>query len=131
MATPPPEQRTLDELQRAAGSVLGDALRHPRLGAALAFAEESGELMKEVMQLEIYGDTAARDRLAGEAADVLFSLFEVCTCYQIPLETHYLAKVAQLATKREGWTKKYGEVLNERRKVLDAIDPMSEVATKG
>ena len=45
---------SLAELQTQAKNLLGDELRHPRLGATLGLVEELGELVKEVMSVEIY-----------------------------------------------------------------------------
>ena len=111
--------KTLTEHQQAAAEWLGDELRHPRLGATLGLVEELGELVKEVMELEIYGQSAARDRLGDEMADILFSLFEVCTAYNISLEEAYERKQAKIRTKRDDWIARYSQGLRQLRAKLD------------
>ncbi|HEX2910440.1 MAG TPA: MazG-like family protein [Chloroflexia bacterium] len=74
---------SLAQRQREAAELLGDELKHPRVGATLGLVEELGELVKEIMDLEIYGRSEAREKLRDEVADVLFSLLEVCNAYGI------------------------------------------------
>jgi NTP pyrophosphatase (non-canonical NTP hydrolase) len=94
-------------------------LKHPRLGATLGLVEELGELVKEVMELEIYQQAAAREKLADEVGDVLFSLFEVCTAYGLSLEEAYEQKIEKIRSKRPDWIAKYSRGLREIRAKLD------------
>jgi len=110
---------TLAELQADAKRLLGDELKHPRVGSTLALVEEMGELVKEVMGYEIYGDAKAKEEMPDEVGDILFSLFEVCNAYDISLEEAYLRKVEKIESKREKWIGKYSEALAERRKKFD------------
>lgn len=110
---------TLAELQAEAKRLLGEELKHPRMGATLALVEEMGELVKEVMEFEIYGNEKAKEDMPDEVGDILFSLFEVCNAYDISLEEAYLRKVEKIESKREKWIGKYSETLAERRKRLD------------
>ncbi len=111
--------KTLRELQAEAAAILADDLNHPRLGAILGLVEELGELVKEVMELEIYQQEAARARLDDEVADILFSLFEVCNAYNIALDTAYDTKVAKIKTKRGQWIEKYSQNLKAMKAKLD------------
>ncbi len=111
--------KTLRKLQVEAAAILGDDLNHPRLGATLGLVEELGELVKEVMELEIYQQEAARMLLDDEVADILFSLFEVCNAYNIDLDTAYDSKVAKIKTKRGRWIEKYSRSLKAMKAKLD------------
>lgn len=111
--------KTLGELQAEAKRLLGEELKHPRVGATLALVEEMGELVKEVMEYEIYGDKKAIEEMPDEVGDILFSLFEVCNAYDISLEDAYRRKVEKIEGKREKWVGKYSESLAERRRKLD------------
>src|SRR3954452_20767741 len=111
--------KTLRERQAEAAEMLGDSLNHPRLGATLGLVEELGELVKEVMELEIYRQEEARQRLGDEMGDVLFSLFEVCTAYGLSLEEVYERKVAKIRAKSDEWREKYSQGLREVRAKLD------------
>lgn len=113
------EAKTLNQHQLEAAELLGDDLKHPRLGATLGLVEELGELVKEVMELEIYQQAEARQHLGDEMADVLFSLFEVCTAYNLSLEEVYERKVAKIRAKRDEWRDKYSQGLREVRAKLD------------
>lgn len=115
----PPASKTLTQHQAEAAAFLDDDLRHPRLGATLGLVEELGELVKEVMELEIYGQDAAREKLSDEVADVLFSLFEVCNAYGISLEEAYEQKQAKIRLKRDDWIAKYSAKLRAVRAKLD------------
>lgn len=95
--------KTLPQHQAEAAAMLGEELKHPRLGATLGLVEELGELVKEVMELEIYLKPAARARLNDEVGDVLFSLFEVCNAYGISLEEAYEQKLAKMRPKLPQW----------------------------
>ncbi len=110
---------SLAEHQAQAAAFLGDDLSHPRIGATLSLVEELGELVKEIMELEIYGKQAARAELEGEVADVLFSLFEVCTAYGISLEEAYTRKVQVYHSKADKWRAESSEVLRRMKAKLD------------
>lgn len=111
--------KPLSQLQAEAAEMLGDSLNHPRLGATLGLVEELGELVKEVMELEIYRQAGARPKLEGEVADILFSLLEVCTAYGIDLETAYGRKLAKIRGQLPEWKEKYSANLKEMKKKLD------------
>ena len=117
--------KTLAEHQAEAKELLGEELKHPRVGAVLGLSEEVGELVKEIMELEIYStpqfplDEQVRTALGDEAADVLFSLVEVCSAYGIDLETAYETKLAKIRGKREEWIARYSPGLRLRREKLD------------
>jgi NTP pyrophosphatase (non-canonical NTP hydrolase) len=100
---------------------LGDDLKHPRLGAVLGLVEELGELVKEVMEAEIYSQDSPelRAKMGDEVADVLFSLFEVCTAYGLNLEDVYERKLQKIIAKSPEWREKYSEGLRQVRARLD------------
>ena len=111
--------KTLKGRQLEAAEMLGDSLNHPRLGATLGLVEELGELVKEVMELEIYRQTEARPKMEDEVADIFFSLLEVCTAYGIDLEAAYDRKLAKIRGKLPDWERKYSANLKEMKKKLD------------
>jgi NTP pyrophosphatase (non-canonical NTP hydrolase) len=117
--------KSLKERQDEARDLLGEELKHPRLGAVLGLSEELGELVKEIMELEIYNkpefplDEETRQKISAEVGDVLFSLFEVCTAYGIDLETAYDYKLDKIRSKRDKWLVDLGDKLIQRRKELD------------
>jgi MazG nucleotide pyrophosphohydrolase domain len=84
--------KTLDVLQQEAADILGDDLKHPRIGATLALVEELGELVKEIVEIEIYRQSDAREKLQDEVGDVLFSLFESVPPTIYPYRTPTTAK---------------------------------------
>ena len=111
--------KTLSQRQAEAAEMLGDSLNHPRLGATLGLVEEVGELVKEVMELEIYRQAKARPKMEDEVADILFSLLEVCSAYGIDLEIVYDRKLAKIQGKLPEWKEKYSANLKEMKKKLD------------
>ncbi|MDB5079605.1 MAG: nucleotide pyrophosphohydrolase [Chloroflexi bacterium] len=111
--------KTLSERQAEAAAMLGDKLNHPRLGATLALVEEMGELVKEVMELEIYQQAQARPKMEDEVADILFSLLEVCNAYGISLETAYDRKLEKIRHKLPDWEEKYSAGLKQMKAKLD------------
>lgn len=118
--------KNLAELQVEAKELLGNELKHPRLGATLGLVEELGELVKEVMEVEIYGTGPTNEKwpeqkaaFEAEVGDILFSLFEVCNAYDISLEAAYQSKFSKIAAKREDWLQKYADGLKKRRIQLD------------
>ncbi len=112
-------EKTLHERQTEAAEMLGDNLNHPRLGATLGLVEELGELVKEVMELEIYRHAEARPKMEDEVADILFSLLEVCNAYSIDLETAYDRKLAKIRRKLPEWKEKYSANLKQMKAKLD------------
>ena len=60
----------LKQLQADVARIL-ESVTHPRIGAALALAEETGEVCDLVLKRECYGEAIETGRLAGELADVL------------------------------------------------------------
>ncbi len=127
----PPERKvTLNKsiavYQKEAREFLGEELKHPRLGAVLGLGEEIGELIKEIMDLEIYNTPSfpmpegRREKLGHEAADILFSLFEVCSHYDLNLEEAYKAKFEKIKSQRSEWILKYSRNLQARREKLDS-----------
>jgi NTP pyrophosphatase (non-canonical NTP hydrolase) len=112
-------EKTLSERQAEAALILGDKLNHPRLGATLGLVEELGELVKEVMELEIYRQAEARPKMEDEVADILFSLLEVCNAYGINLETAYDRKLEKIRRKLPEWEEKYSAGLQAMKAKLD------------
>ncbi len=117
--------KSLQEYQAEAREFLGEKLKHPRLGAVLGLSEEVGELVKEIMELEIYNTPQLplgeqeEARLSAELGDILFSLFEVCSAYGIELESAYEAKFAKIKGKQAEWLAQLGDKLEQRRSQLD------------
>ncbi len=113
--------KSLAKYQQEAAELLDDDLRHPRIGAVLGLVEELGELVKEVMEAEIYGQDSPElhARMGEEAADILFSLFEVCTAYGLSLEEVYADKQAKIRAKIPAWREQYGPGLRQVRAKLD------------
>jgi NTP pyrophosphatase (non-canonical NTP hydrolase) len=114
--------KSLSQRQQEAAEILGDDMKHPRLGAVLALVEELGEMVQEVMEAEIYRQGTPenfRAKLGEEAADTLFSLFEVCTAFGINLEEAYDQKLAKIQAKIPIWREKFTEGLQQSRAKLD------------
>jgi NTP pyrophosphatase (non-canonical NTP hydrolase) len=97
-------------------------IEHPRVGAALALAEECGEVMRCVLEREYYGkDVGAH--LAEEVGDVLIALAEICDRYDLALATCAEAAVAKLAEKAPAWREELGAHLQALRRRMDAPPP--------
>ncbi len=109
--------KTLSEIQQQHGD-LQKGIEHPRLGNILGFFEEVGELAKEVMEIETYGQPK-RANIGKECADVLFSLLSICDSYGVSLSDEYSAKVKEIEGMIPEWKVKYGKTLEELRKKLD------------
>ncbi|MDJ0975003.1 MAG: MazG nucleotide pyrophosphohydrolase domain-containing protein [Planctomycetota bacterium] len=111
---------TLDELQ-AEIRRLTTGIEHPRVGAALALAEECGEVMRCILDREYYGkhDDAA---LQDEIGDVLVALAEVCDRFGISLAASAEGAVAKLERKAPKWKEELGERLVELRRRMDGPD---------
>jgi NTP pyrophosphatase (non-canonical NTP hydrolase) len=107
----------LDELQRDVAAITV-GIEHPRVGAALALAEECGEVMRCVLDREYYGKEN-RDLLAGEVGDVLVALAEVCDRYGISLDRCAEGAVAKLRRKAPEWKAELGDRLVVLRARMD------------
>ena len=97
---------------------LTTGIEHPRVGAALALAEECGEVMRCVLDGEYYGKENRAD-LADELGDVLISLLEVCDRFGIELADCAEGAVDKLERKAPQWREELGERLVELRKRMD------------
>lgn len=113
---------TLGALQGRVADLLAP-VAHPRLGAALALAEEAGELCRVVLDHEVYGRPLDRPALAGELADVLVSAAELATRYEIDLERAMADKLADLERRVPGWAETLGPALARARARLDGPPP--------
>ena len=93
-------------------------IEHPRSGAAIALAEECGEVMRCVLEREYYGSEKHAD-LEDEVGDVLIALAELCDRYAISLETAAERAVAKLEAKAPGWREALGDRLRVLRERMD------------
>lgn len=93
-------------------------IEHPRLGNIVGLFEEVGELSKEVMEIEMYGEDK-KSELSDECADVLFSLLALCDSYNVNLAEAYAKKIDKISKKIPDWHKKYGKKLESLRIKLD------------
>ncbi len=93
-------------------------IEHPRVGAALALAEECGEVMRCVLDGEYYGKDV-REALADEVGDVLIALLEVCDRFGIEMAASAQGAVEKLERKAPGWKEELGDRLVELRKRMD------------
>ena len=110
----------LDRLQSEARRLTA-GLEHPRVGAALALGEECGEVLRWVLEHEIYANDASVnvDGLAGEIGDVLVTLAELCDRYDLSLGACGDAVLAKLERKAPAWRAQIGDGLREARERLD------------
>jgi hypothetical protein len=108
---------TLEELQSKIRA-LTVGIEHPRVGSALALAEECGEVMRCVLDREYYGKdvTAA---LADEVGDVLVALTEVCERFGLSLAESAEQAVAKIARKAPAWRAELGDRLIRLRERMD------------
>ncbi len=108
------------ELERLQARIreLTEGIEHPRVGAALALAEECGEVMRCVLEREYYGKDIGAD-LADEVGDVLIALLEVCDRYGLSAAECATAAVAKLERKAPEWRKELGDHLQDLRKRMD------------
>lgn len=93
-------------------------IEHPRVGAALALAEECGEVMRCVLDQEYYGKDV-RAALQGEVGDVLVALTEVCDRYGLSLEEAAVQAVAKIRRKAPEWRAELGDRLIILRRRMD------------
>ncbi len=105
------------ELQQRIRDLLR-GIEHPRSGAALALAEECGEVMRCVLEQEYYG-AEKRDDLEGEVGDVLIALAELCDRYDIALDAAAERALEKLQEKAPGWRASLGDRLQRLRKQMD------------
>lgn len=92
---------------------------HPRVGAALALAEEAGEVCKLVLERECYGKPPAPDALAGELADVVVCAAELATRYGVDLDAALRAKLDDLGRRVPKWEASLGPALEAARRRMD------------
>ena len=97
---------------------LTTGIEHPRVGAALALAEEVGEVMRCVLDGEYYGKRDP-EAMKDEIGDVLIALAEVCDRFDVSLEEAAHQAVAKLEHKAPGWKEELGDRLVELRKRMD------------
>ena len=107
----------IEELQRRVTD-LTRGIEHPRVGAALALAEECGEVMRCVLDGEYYGKDV-QAALADEIGDVLIALVEVCDRFGIELTDSADGAVAKLERKAPAWREELGDRLTELRRRMD------------
>lgn len=99
-------------------STLLQGIEHPRVLAALALAEEAGEVARCVLDAEGYGKDV-REALTGELGDTLVALAEVATRYGIDLAEAAAATLAKLEAKAPAWRAELGPRLVDLRRRLD------------
>ena len=101
---------------------LTTGIEHPRVGAALALAEECGEVMRCVLDREYYGkDVTAH--LHEEVGDVLIALCELADRFGVDLAQAADEAVAKLERKAPKWKEELGERLVELRRRMDGGAP--------
>jgi len=93
-------------------------IEHPRVGAALALAEEVGEVMRCVLDGEYYGKPD-REALADEIGDVLIALTELCDRYGLALTASAEMGILKLERKAPQWKEELGDRLVELRRRMD------------
>ena len=108
---------TLDGLQRDLRTLL-TGLEHPRMGAALALAEECGEVVRCVLDAECYGKEVRAD-LAGELGDALAARAEVAERDGLSLEAAATRTLEKIRLKAPGWRAEMGERLVGLRRRID------------
>ena len=108
----------IDRLQSEARR-LTQGLEHPRVGAALALGEECGEVLRWVLEREVYGSASSADDLADEVGDVLIVLAEICDRYDLSLTACASGALAKLEQKVPEWRAQFGESMQARRERLD------------
>lgn len=93
-------------------------IEHPRVGAALALGEECGEVLRCVLETEVYGRDM-RPQLSAELGDVLLALTEVAARYEIDLAHVASAALQKIEAAAPGWRADLGAHLSARRLRLD------------
>lgn len=97
---------------------LMEGIEHPRVGVALALGEECGEVLRSVLEGEVYGSDVG-DALAEEVGDVLLALAEICERFGLRLDTCAECAVEKLEEKAPGWRARLGERLQAVRERMD------------
>ena len=97
-------------------------IEHPRVGAALALAEECGEVMRCVLDGEYYGKDV-RAAIQEELGDLLIALLEVCDRYEIQLADSAQMAIDKLERKAPEWKEELGPRLAELRERMDGPLP--------
>jgi NTP pyrophosphatase (non-canonical NTP hydrolase) len=100
---------------------LTEGIEHPRVGAALALAEECGEVMRCVLDGEYYGKDVQAS-LQDEIGDVLISLVELCDRFGLSLEDCARSTLKKVEIKAPKWRKELGGRLQELRKRMDGVE---------
>ena len=108
----------LKQLQEQVEAVLAE-VRHPRIGAALALSEETGEVCDLVLKRECYGEAPDPGALGGELADVLVCVAELANAYGIDLAQAADSKLVDLATRAPKWAQSLGPHLAKARARMD------------
>jgi NTP pyrophosphatase (non-canonical NTP hydrolase) len=108
----------LKTLQQRVQSVLGD-VAHPRVGAALALSEETGEVCDLVLKKECYGKVVSSEALEGELADVLVCVAELANAYGVDLAAACDRKLNDLSQRVPAWKADFGPSLEAARKRMD------------
>ena len=93
-------------------------IEHPRSGAAIALAEECGEIMRCVLEREYYGADNA-DAFEDEIGDVLIALAELGDRYDVSLDAAAARAVAKLERKAPEWREALGDRLQRLREKMD------------
>ena len=107
----------IEALQQEVRTLM-QGIEHPRVGAALALAEECGEVMRWVLEREVYGGKE-KSLLAEEVGDVLLALAEICDRYELSLEACATDAVAKLRRKAPEWREALGGSLEDVRRRMD------------
>lgn len=97
-------------------------IEHPRMGVALALAEEAGEVMRCVLDRECYGKDTLRE-MEAEVGDVLVALAELCERYGLSLERAGEGAVAKIRAKAPGWRAELGDRMARLRERMDGPPP--------
>ena len=107
----------MDRLQEQVRE-LTRGIEHPRVGAALALAEECGEVMRCVLEREYYGQERSA-ALQEEVGDVLIALAELCDRFELSLGASAELAVEKLREKAPEWRESLGAHLQSLRKRMD------------
>ena len=102
---------------------LTEGIEHPRVGAALALCEESGELVRCVLD-HMYTGKLDAEALNDEVGDLILALAEFCARFDVSLETCAERALAKLRKKAPVWRDELGDRLVRLRNVMDAPDVM-------
>ncbi len=105
---------TLEDLRRRLATILA-GLEHPPLGAAVALAEECGEVAKLLLDHHAYGAPLDRAHLGSELLDVFTCLCEIATLHGIDLDAAAAAKVLDLEGRAPQWRVQLADALKRAR----------------